>query len=114
MDVKTKAVDKAVKYLQAASARFHIVTEDGTHYGEPINQKPLKTREYRGPSNAALARKTLADMQPGDSKRVSAQEGDTARRLASNLQAAAHHKWGAGATVCAITSDDQVEILRIQ
>lgn len=115
-DVKTAAVERAIKILQAAKARYHIVLETGEQFGEPINPpKPKKTKRYRaGPENAAIIKAAFDSMEIGDVCVLEPQEGDTAKRLRNNCISYAGNRWGSGTSIEAIvTPDNKVEILRV-
>lgn len=63
MDIKQKAVQQAIKMLEAVGAQYLIVTEDGQRFGEIVK----KRRVNKGPSIFSEHRAKIAALKPGES-----------------------------------------------
>lgn len=112
--IDKKAIDRAVLLLLAAKAKFKIIAEDGTEYGELEAALP-KRRKFANPRGTLKDHfyPFIADMTPGDVRTIPAKEFG-AERIRSSLAGWIATNWGNGA---AITSVDRkantVEVLRV-
>lgn len=87
------ALQRTLQTLTAFKAKFHIVLEDGTEFGAPV--EAVKGRRGRqGPGNAEYVRSHILDMKVGDVKEAPPQDGDTLQRLQSSMASIASATWG--------------------
>lgn len=71
MDIKEKAVQQAIKILEATGARYHIITADNQEFGGPVKVLPL-----RRASILPNFRDKLDALKVGDSCLVECSKGD--------------------------------------
>lgn len=110
-DVKTKAVEQAVKLLKAAGAEF-CVRFNGQQFGELVADKAPRTR----PNYIDVYREQLDSLEVGGVA-VFVAPHETASALRGSITAYASHHFGNGNYVSTITKDgdvSKVEIMRVQ
>lgn len=119
-NIKKIAITRALALLNAAGAKYAIIDEDGTHYGELTVEKPKtgKKQNRTGYSYLHLYKAAYETLQPGQSVKITVPNplpnGITYNHIVSALSGAAISRWGKGSTIVALSSDRKVvEVLRV-
>jgi len=115
-EIQTKAINQALRILNAVGAKYKIIMPDATEYGELIIAKPevkkyrRTLRHPRGTFSAFLA-PLFENMKIGDVKQIPFGEFKP-EHLRSAATAYANHLWGPGSHTSTVTKH-HVELMRI-
>lgn len=115
MKVQKLTLERAIALLNAVKAKYKIIAEDGTEYGD-LELAPKKgKRQFKYPLGemSNYYRPMVEDMQPGDVRVVPA--GKFAiEALRGTMTGWIAFKWGAGAAVTSVNrKNNTIEILRV-
>lgn len=118
-DLRDEAIKRALILLNAGKARYKIIMEDGTEYGdlklappEPPEKTMKRNRVFRNGELKTHYSPYLDALNPGDLAQIPV--GDfPPESLRSAITAAACNRWGKGAAMSCI-KDGSVELLRLQ
>jgi hypothetical protein len=75
-NIKKQAIKKALLILDALKCQYHIISEEGEEFGEPISLKNKQQRKYPHGALQNHAKKYLEGMEIGDAKNVPIGEFD--------------------------------------
>lgn len=114
MDIKTEAINKAIRLLDAAKAQYKIITEDGQEFGElEVMVRVKHSARHRVFAETGYIEK-IKPMVIGDVVVLSPPEGSTCEQMRSAVCGTLNRMYGAGACMTTINKvTNQVEILRI-
>lgn len=116
MQVKTKAVEKAVQLLKAAGVQYAILTEGGRKIGDLDIVKPGEKRvkkQVYGVYQPHYRQHGVDAMQPGDVVVVPYIPGMPKSRVLKNLYSYGYKLFGEGACM-AVPNGTGVEIMRVK
>jgi hypothetical protein len=114
MNVKTKALEQAIKMLDATGAQYKIISAEGNHYGELVLAEPAKpksTKRY-GMFTPTCYTEQINAMKVGEVVVIAPPEGATPEELRSVMSGHASKKFGAKNHTTSIT-EGRVELLRL-
>lgn len=110
MSIKTMAVEKAVRLLQAGGASFHIKTEDG-EWGNPIKAKSKRNLKYPWGSLTRHFTPYIQNVKVGDVVSVPQGEFDL-DSIRASLCGHLSDTWGNGSYMVNKTKT-HLEVLRL-
>lgn len=115
MSIQLTAVLKAVKMLEAAGAKFHVVLDDHV-FGAPVRiSKSGRVHTHRRGELRDLYVDRLRELQPGHSLRFVCPENYTVEAVRASMCSWASLNWGNGSYISEISHDPEVvEILRVE
>lgn len=112
-DIKTEAINKAINWLKAANCKFHVMTAEGSVFGEPIIEERKRAGFRKVNDFAKLGYiQDMQNMKPGDDK--SWELGELAKSFKKTLCGQAIRFWGSGTYVIQSTDSGKVTILRME
>lgn len=114
MNIKTEAINKAIRMLDAAKAQYKIITEDGQEFGElNVAKKAKHSLRHRFYANTGYLEK-IKPMVVGDVVLLSPPEGSTCEQMRSAVCGTLNRMHGAGACMTTINKvTNQIEVLRL-
>lgn len=117
--IQTIALQRALRMLDAAGARYHVIDADGAVYGEPLIPRgkqgprvksPLK-RPYGAVRNSF--RSIIDTMELGDVREVPA-DAYGVETVQAGILAYATERWGAKAAITKRATDRRaIEVMRV-
>lgn len=115
-DLRNEAIKRAVLLLQASKAKFKVIAEDGTEYGDLAIAPPVsgikRKRMFKSGELQAHYKPYLDKLEPGDLASIPILSYPP-ESLRSAITAAACNRWGKGSAMSCVR-EDNVELLRIQ
>lgn len=115
MKVQKITLERAILMLNAIKAKYKIIAEDGTEYGdlELAPKKGKRTLRYALGEMSEYYRPMVEDMKPGDVRVVPAGKF-AVEALRGTMTGWIAYKWGAGAAVTSVNrKDNTIEVLRV-
>ena len=113
MIIRIKAIEEAVKFLQASGAKFHVVYEDKV-YGEPVYKKIARKLKYPMGTIRKYIKPSLEHIAPGGSAIIDAGQFDL-ELIQSNVGSWCSANWGKKKFMTAQNKENRtVEVLRIE
>ena len=114
MDIKTEAINKALRLLDAAKTKYKVITEDGQEFGELEVAKKPKYKLRRNVFVKTGYMEKIKTMDVGDVVVLTPPEGSTCEQMRSAVCGTLNRVYGAGACMTTINKQkDQIEILRL-
>ncbi len=118
MDVKEIAIDRAIKFLNSAGAKYYIVLEDKT-FGDisfVLPEKPVKKRIFKYKKNEVMDLwiGSLKLMNPGDVTKLTGTNTIPAKVLRSSITSWCTRTWGKESYITKVDHHaNTVEVLRV-
>lgn len=115
-DVVRKAIEQAVRLLDASGSSYKIIAPDGVQHGKlelaPEKKRKInKTRPY-GAVSAYYTKYVNFDAKPGDVFVIPVPKEFTAEEIRGGVSTKLSGRWGNGTYTTALTKDS-VEFLRL-
>jgi hypothetical protein len=115
MDIKTEAIKKAIRMLDAVKAQYKIISEDGQEFGklEVAAAKPKRSLRHRFFAQTGYLEK-ITNMAVGDVVFLSPPTDATCEQMRSAVCGSLNRKYGGGSCMTTINkSQNQIEVLRM-
>jgi len=118
LDIQKKAIEQFQEVLIKAGAKYKIILEDGTQYGdlEVVEKKVIKRRSSLLPFGTIsnYFKPYVEELTVGDVVSIPFDKFDP-ETLRGSVASWAVYKWGKGATTTMLNHEsNQVEVLRLK
>ena len=115
MDIKTEAIKKAIRMLDAVKAQYKVISEDGQEFGEleVADSKPKRSVRHRFFAQTGYLEK-INNMATVDVVSLSPPTDSTCEQMRSAVCGSLNRKYGGGSCITTINkATNQIEVLRI-